>query len=202
MIYVPRKFAQVRLLFFSLIHVFKRLIYQVVMSIQGFLIENEHSLGRMWTEAVINTYPEEGAKFFSGSCNQFANPVGHTFNVNIQKILRVLIREGDLSSCREELDGILRIRAVQGFSPSVALCFLPAFKEIVYRELMKSFSPETLCKDLYNLGVRVDQLTMMGFDLYMSCREELWKQKANQLYNRTHKLLERANLLKDEEVAG
>ena len=29
-----------------------------------------------------------------------------------------------------------------------------------------------------------------------------WQQKANQLYSRTHKLLERANGLKDEEVAG
>ena len=178
------------------------LIYQVVMNIDGFLAENELALGRLWTEAIINTYPDEGAKFFSGSSNQFANPVGHTFTNNIGRILRVVIRDADLEQCRQDLDGILRIRAVQGFSPSVALCFLPALKEIIFREMSRSFSPEQIGCALHDLYTRIDRLTLMGFDLYMACREELWRQKANQLYSKTHKLLERANLLKDEEVAG
>jgi len=91
---------------------------------------------------------------------------------------------------------------VQGFVPSVALSFLPALKEIVRRQLEKVGSAEQADAMLHDWNTRVDRLTMLGFDLYMNCRELLWKQKANQLYSRTHKLLERANLLKDEEVAG
>jgi len=109
---------------------------------------------------------------------------------------------GDISGCATDLDGILRIRAVQGFAPSVALCFLPALKEIVHREIEKAYPSESEDAALHEFNVRVDRLTMIGFDLYMSCRELLWQQKANQLYSRTHKLLEKANLLKDEEVAG
>jgi hypothetical protein len=172
------------------------------MEIQKFLAENHHSICAQWTEAIIKTYPEEGAKFFSGSANQFANPVGHAFRSNVERIYKILVSGADVSECATDLDGILRIRAVQGFAPSVALCFLPALKEIVRREIEKSYPLETADAVLHELNVRIDRLTMIGFDLYMSCREILWQQKANQLYSRTHKLLEKANLLKDEEVAG
>jgi hypothetical protein len=172
------------------------------MELQKFLTDNHHAICAQWAEAIIKTYPEEGAKFFSGSSNQFANPVGHTFRNNVERIYKVLLSQADVAECSTDLDGILRIRAVQGFAPSVALSFLPALKEIVRRQLEKACPAEHVDSMLYDWNTRVDRLTMLGFDLYMNCRELLWKQKANQLYSRTHKLLERANLLKDEEVAG
>jgi hypothetical protein len=172
------------------------------MELQKFLADNHHGICAQWSEAIIKTYPEEGAKFFSGSSNEFANPVGHTFRNNVERIYKVLISEADVSECSADLDGILRIRAVQGFAPSVALCFLPALKEIVRRQLEKACTVAEADAMLHDWNIRVDRLTMIGFDLYMNCRELLWKQKANQLYSRTHKLLEKANLLKDEEVAG
>ncbi len=172
------------------------------MELSKFLTDNQKGICAQWTDAIIKTYPDEGAKFFSGSSNQFANPVGHTFRSNIEKIFMTLLRGGDVAECSTDLDGILRIRAVQGFAPSVALSFLPALKEIVRRELAKTGRVQEMDETLHDWNVRVDRLTMHGFDLYMACREVLWKQKANQLYNRTHKLLEKANLLKDEEVAG
>lgn len=172
------------------------------MELQKFLADNQHGICAQWSEAIIKTYPEEGAKFFSGSSNEFANPVGHTFRSNVERIYKVLLSDADVSECSTDLDGILRIRAVQGFAPSVALCFLPALKEIVRRQLEKACPIAEADAMLHDWNTRVDRLTMIGFDLYMNCRELLWKQKANQLYSRTHKLLERANLLKDEEVAG
>lgn len=172
------------------------------MELSKFLTDNQKGICAQWTDAIIKTYPDEGAKFFSGSSNQFANPVGHAFRSNIEKIFMILLRGGDVAECSTDLDGILRIRAVQGFAPSVALSFLPALKEIVRRELAKTGRVQEMDEAIHDWNVRVDRLTMLGFDLYMACREVLWKQKANQLYSRTHKLLEKANLLKDEEVAG
>jgi hypothetical protein len=172
------------------------------MELQKFLTDNHHAICAQWAESIIKTYPEEGAKFFSGSANQFANPVGHAFRNNVERLYQLLISGADVAECSAHLDGILRIRAVQGFVPSVALCFLPALKEIVRRELAKTCPADQVDALLHDWYTRVDRLTMLGFDLYMNCRELLWKQKANQLYSRTHKLLERANLLNDEEVAG
>jgi len=175
--------------------------FKVIMTLQKFLKDNHKGICSQWTDAIIKTYPEEGAKFFSGSSNQFSNPVGHTFRNNIEKIFSILVEGDDVSACTKDLDGILRIRAVQGFAPSVALSFLPALKEIVYREVNKAGVGD-VGDMLHDWNIRIDRLTMLGFDLYVSCREVLWQQKANQLYSRTHKLLEKANLLRDEEVAG
>lgn len=71
----------------------------------------------------------------------------------------------------------------------------------MYREAVKAFPDEPVDVVLHDWNRTLDQLIMLGFELYVNCREILWQQKANQLYSRTHKLLERANLLK-EEVAG
>ncbi|NCD24509.1 MAG: hypothetical protein EOL86_02775 [Deltaproteobacteria bacterium] len=172
------------------------------MDLHTFLIENHKGIAEHWVSAIFKTYPEEGAKFFSGSSNQFANPVGHSFRSNVESMILTLAKGGDVADCATALDGILRIRAVQGFRPSVALCFLPALKEIVFREVSKHYPAESVDALLHDWNLSVDRLTMMGFDLYVDCRELLWKQKANQLYSRTHKLLERANVLTDEEVAG
>ncbi|AMD92934.1 RsbRD N-terminal domain-containing protein [Desulfomicrobium orale] len=171
------------------------------MNLHEFLQEHHKQICVQWTEAVIRTYPEEGAKFFSAPSSQFANPVGHTFQANIERMFLTLARGLDVTECTKELDGILRIRAVQGFTPSAALCFLPALKEIVYREISRAYPQENMTEALHDWNVVVDRLTMLGFDIYMGCREVLWKQKANQLYDRTHKLLEKSNLLKREEVS-
>lgn len=168
------------------------------MDLQKFLADHHQNLVAQWADSLFHTYPEEGAKFFSSSANQFANPAGHTFRTNLEKMFSALRSRPDVSACTKELDEIVRIRAVQGFTPSVALCFLPALKEIVYREAVKTYPDESVDVFLRDWNIKVDQLTMLGFELYMTCREILWQQKANQLYNRTHKLLERANLLKEE----
>lgn len=172
------------------------------MDFNKFLSENQARIADEWVAAIINTYPEEGGKFFSGGRNQFANPVGHTFRANISKMLATLINTGTVEDCATELDGILRIRAVQGFKPSVALSFIPALKEIVRREYLKVCAEDRVDAALYAWNISIDRLMLLGLDLFMSCREVLWQQKANQLYSRTHKLLEKANLITDEEVAG
>ena len=171
------------------------------MKLEKFFADHQKYLCSQWTEAIIKTYPEEGAKFFSASANQFSNPVGHTFRNNIERIVLTLAKGADVAECSQDLDGILRIRAVQGFPPSLALSFIPVLKDIAYQQIIKNYPAETISM-LQDLNFVVDRLLLLGFDLYMQCRELLWQQKANQLYSRTHKLLERANLIQGEEVAG
>jgi hypothetical protein len=69
------------------------------MELQKFLTDNHHAICAQWAEAIIKTYPEEGAKFFSGSTNQFANPVGHTFRSNVDRIYKVLVSGVDVAEC-------------------------------------------------------------------------------------------------------
>ncbi|MDY0274941.1 MAG: RsbRD N-terminal domain-containing protein [Desulfomicrobium sp.] len=171
------------------------------MKLENFFADHHKYLCSQWTEAIIKTYPEEGGKFFSSTSSQFSNPVGHTFRSNIERIVLAVAKGTDVAACTQDLDEILRIRAVQGFSPAVALGFIPALRNIVSQHIIEKCPAETHVALLGDLNILVDQLVLLGFDLYMQCRELLWRQKANQLYSRTHKLLERANLLQGEEAA-
>lgn len=170
------------------------------MDLERTLRERQSAIAEEWTGAILRTYPEEGGKFFASVNNRFSNPAGYTFRTNTERILAKLLDGATEAECAKDLDGILRIRAVQGLSPSVALSFIPALKEILYREVSRVASEaDALLHDWY---IRIDRLLLMGFDIYMNCREMLWQQKANQLYDRTHKLLEKANLLQKEDVTG
>lgn len=170
------------------------------MDLERTLRERQSAIAEEWTGAILRTYPEEGGKFFASVNNRFSNPAGYTFRTNTERILAKLLDGATEAECAKDLDGILRIRAVQGLSPSLALSFIPALKEILYREVSRVASEaDALLHDWY---IRIDRLLLMGFDIYINCREMLWQQKANQLYDRTHKLLEKANLLQKEDVTG
>lgn len=172
------------------------------MEIVRVLRERRAAIAEEWTGAILRTYPEEGAKFFASVHNRFSNPAGYTFRANTERIVTKLLDGAAEADCIQDLDGILRIRAVQGLTPSTALCFIPALKEILYREVCQVLPPEQADASLHDWYIRIDRLLLMGFDIYMNCRETLWQQKANQLYDRTHKLLEKANLIQKEDSTG
>jgi hypothetical protein len=171
------------------------------MSLEKFFKAKVRTISDRWADTIINSYPEEGAKFFGNAKNQFANPAGHTFRANTEKILTLLLAGGGESEeLRALVDGIVRIRAVQGLGPSRTVAFVFALRDIIEDEVTRA--GQTMSADERALWTgRVDELALTAFDQYMKCREVLWEQKANHLHNRTHKLLERANLLK-KEVTG
>jgi len=170
------------------------------MNVEQFFKTRIRTISDRWADVIFQSYPEEGAKFFKGSKNQFANPAGHTFRTNVEKILNGVLAEKDPEELRTQVDGIVRIRAVQGLGVSRSVAFVFALRTIIEEETAKAgvtLSPEE--RTLW--AEKVDALALMAFEQYVKCREVLWEQKANQLNNRTHKLLERANLLK-KEVTG
>ncbi|NCC23803.1 MAG: hypothetical protein EOM25_01190 [Deltaproteobacteria bacterium] len=172
------------------------------MTIEVLLAKNKKQIIARWSEMLFSTYASEGAKFFASKKDQFANPVGHTFHRNLESIFPLLAEaEGvDSDEIRMLIDGIVRIRAVQGFAPSRAVIFVSELKGAVkdvlgpaVLEPQNSQAWEYLCE-------RIDRAQAMAFDIYMDCREKLWELKANHLYNRTHKLLERAQLIQDNRL--
>lgn len=170
------------------------------MSLEKFFKSNMRTLADRWADVIFQSYPEEGAKFFSNSKNQFANPAGHTFRTNVEKILNTLLAGGEEEELRGLVDGIVRIRAVQGLGVSKSVAFVFALRTILEEETAKA-GVSLSAEDRAFWTAKVDELALMAFEQYMKCREVLWEQKANLLNSRTHKLLERANLLK-KEVTG
>ena len=169
------------------------------MSLEQLLRQKRTQLINSWFNKLINTYPDESAKFFGRQKNQFANPVGHTFRTNLEKIFDELLEEECSDRIKEYVDAITRIRAVQGFLPSEAVAYVYFLKDSILEVLKKEIKEGGLYQELVQFQNKLDQLTALTFDIYMQCREQLWEQRANFLNSRTHKLLERANLIKEVE---
>jgi hypothetical protein len=94
------------------------------------------------------------------------------------------------------LDSIVRIRAVQAFAPSQATAFVLSLKRVLRDTLSKYLQDQGVANDLLALEVRIDALCLMAFDVYLECRETIYRIQANEMKNLTQRAFERAGLLK------
>jgi hypothetical protein len=92
------------------------------------------------------------------------------------------------------LDKVIRIRAVQDFSPSSSLAFIFALKTLA-REVLEAelASGEVHGVDLSDFDDKVDGLALFAFDVYMRCRENLFEARMTEVKNRTQRLLKLAD---------
>lgn len=162
------------------------------MTLEKFLSEKRADILKKWFDLVLETYPADTSTFLRNQKNPFTNPVGHTIHQGIEKILDELISpsSGGLS---EFLDNIIKVRAVQDFSPSQAISFVFSLKKVVHEELKQSFQGNIPYEDVRVLEARIDALALSSFDLFMKCREKLYDIKANELRNMTFRLLQQVN---------
>jgi hypothetical protein len=118
-----------------------------------------------WFARTTESYPELTARFLAAEEDPFRNPVGHALRQNLAALADELVGEMNQQRIAAALDGIVRVRAVQDFSPSEAVGFIFLVKPIL-RELIPS--PE------YHLfDNRIDRLVLLAFEAYMRCREQL-----------------------------
>ncbi len=165
------------------------------MNLDKVIQDKKSQIISLWIQKFTDTYPHESARFFRDGPGQFSNPVGYTFHTCLDKIFDELFLEFDPEKMRGHVDPVVRIRAVQGFVPSEAVCFVPMLKQSIWEICGRDISGRGLMDGWVEFMERLEKLTNISFDVYMGCREQIWKQKAEFMNSRTHKLLERANLL-------
>jgi len=166
------------------------------MTLRDTLIKRKDDIVKKWFELVLQTYPEDSKDFFRKQKNRFANPLGHNLKEGISGLFDVIVEyDCDKEKAVPYLDQIIRIRAVQEFSPSEALGFVLEFKKLLRRELVGELDAGLL-KDLNKLEHDLDKLTLEAFNVYMECRERIFELRVNELRNLMFGALERANLVK------
>ena len=152
-----------------------------------------------WFDRVINTYPEDTAKFFGRKKDAFANPVGNILFKGLKAVLEELLGGMNPDALRSFLDPVVRIRAVQGLSPSEALSFVFSLKSIVRTLAAKeSKAGQNVAEELLAFELKIDRLSLISFDTYCTCREKIFELKANEVKNRTFRAFKRANLVTEE----
>ncbi len=175
------------------------------MNLKDLLLKKKEGIVNKWFGLIIDSYPPDTTHFLRNQKNQFTNPVGHTIRTAIEGIFDELLSPSDSVRVNTYLDNIIRIRAIQGFTPSVALNFLFLLKDVVRQEIMEVLhedglfaeSPRFIGEELLNFESRVDRLLMESFDIYMGCRERIFELSAIEARNMTYRLLEGANLIKN-----
>ena len=166
--------------------------------LEKILKKNKAAIAKQWFDLAAQTYAIDTAQFLKSQTDPFANPVGNAMMTGLVGILEQLIHTMDPSALHSHLDSIIRIRAVQDFTPSQATAFILSFKKVLRDHLSKELQDSRLAAEFIELESKIDQICLMAFDIYMQCREKVYQISANETRNRTFRAFERAGLIKDE----
>ncbi len=154
-------------------------------SIVELLKLRKRAIVQKWIDKVLETYPEDGAIFFRSKPHSFTNPVGHRIFSGIEGLFSELVTEEFSKDAEDFLDQVIRVRAVQDFTPGDALAFGFALKGVIREELAGDLKDNIgLMEELLELESKIDRLALLSFDIYAGCRERLFQLKVEEIKKR------------------
>ena len=156
------------------------------MKLKDLLWRKRSTILTQWFEEALAAYPAIGQNFFREKKSRFENPVGSTIRESLEGLYGELLRGWEEEKILPFLDALIRLRAVQQLSPSQAVSFLPALKKIVRLELAQDERCQHLLEEFQDFAAEVDRLTLLSFDLYMSCREKVHEIRIKELKGPVH----------------
>ena len=159
--------------------------------------QKKAAIAKNWFDLTAQTYAPDTAEFLKSKSDPFANPVGGIMLSSLKVLLDQLIYDMDPKVINSHLDPIIRIRAAQNFTPSQAIAFIPSLKQALRANLAKEVRDIRNSEELFAFDTRIDQLSLMAFDIYMQCREKIFQLSANETRNRTFRAFERAGLISE-----
>ncbi len=157
------------------------------------LQSNKKKILSLWIDRTLNSYIASG--FFKSSGDRFANPVGVNIREGLTRLFDLLLDKADPKEMLAPLDQVIRIRAVQEFSPSQAVAPILELKWVIRQVLGSGRNKRPSAEELDNFDCDVDRLALLAFDLYSECRELLYK-------NRVHEIKSGRYILTDSACAS
>jgi hypothetical protein len=170
------------------------------MRLNDLLEQRKTTIVKDWFTLAVETYQPDTASFLKKQKDPFANPVGRTISKGLEALFNELLKEMDYETITSLLDPIIRIRAIQNFSPSQAVSFIFLLKKTIRKNIKKETLEEQLFNELLLFESKVDELALIAFNLYMQCREKICELKANEMRNTTYKAFKRAGLVREMPV--
>ncbi len=148
------------------------------------LSEKKAGLTERWLQRLFESYPRQTTVFLKNEKNRFDNPMGHQLSQGLTRIVETLIQEMDRDQVLAALDEVIRIRALQSFSPSQALAFIFLLKNVIREELAPELKAGQFSQELQELDSRIDGIALLGFDVYTQRREKLFEIRVNEVKQR------------------
>ena len=177
-----------------------------MLKLADFLVLEQKAVLDSWFDLVLGTYAENTAVLWKKQKDPFANPVRHRFETGMRGIILALAACGDkmpdVAVFAPMLDEIVRVRAVQDFTPSQATAFVYLLKKAVRETLWPQIAEHGLYAELLALESAIDVLALFSFDIYCQCREKIAELRIGQIKKQYDRLLKRAGLVCDFSAEG
>ena len=165
------------------------------------LLQKKAVIVERWRLLILDTYPADSSRLFKQEKDRFANPIGSIISAGIETLYDELVGEMNPQKLFNCLDSIIRVRAVQDFSPSDTIAFILLLKRVVREELGGEIKERRLFEEILEFESRIDDMMLLTLDVYMKCREQIHEIRIKELKKERDgvlRLLARTNS-KDEE---
>ena len=169
----------------------------VPMSLSNLLAAKRSTIIKKWISRIIETYPSDTRRFFKREKDRFANPIGSIIAREIETLYDELLKGDDTQKISSSLDSIIRIRAVQDFTPSQSIAFVFQLKKLIREAVGTEATANGLLAEVQALEDRIDDTALMAFDIYSKCRQKIYDIKVNEVKRQVSRLLQRANLVSE-----
>jgi len=166
------------------------------------LAQRRGAIAGKWLDRIVESYPADTARFLKQQRDRFANPVGTTLAKGTTELVDALFDGKTADALREALEPIVKIRAVQDFSPSAAVAFVFQLKEVVRDMIGGDLLDERLRGELDQLERRIDRLALLAFDVYASCREQVAEIRVSEVKRNVAHVLKRSGWFEDPKQGG
>jgi len=166
--------------------------------VEDLLASKREAIIKDWFDHILDTYPPETAKLWKKGGDPFHNPVAVRTRETVTAVVDYLIKEHDekaLETVLDYLDELIRVRAVQNFTPSQAAGFIFLLKKSVRETLWNDLKRINAWEGFVALESRIDGLALACLDLYAKCREKLYEIRVGDLQREYTRLLKRAQLI-------
>ncbi len=164
------------------------------------LAAKKQEILKSWFQATAESYPTDTARFLKRQKDPFANPVGQTTYRSLDALFDALVANAGRNALAQALDPILRIRAVQTFTPSKAVSFVFALKRII-RQHLPTGGPDAV-EAMAQLDGQIDEMALAAFDIFAACREKVYELKATESRKQFFGSLKRAGLIDEAAADG
>lgn len=160
------------------------------MKIELLLAQRRDSIRQKWLNTIFETYPADSHPFLKNRKDPFANPVGHAITRAVDSILQALFSAGKTFQNGEALEELIKIRAVQEFTPTQAVHFILLLKTVLRNELDEEIADKQDFQDLLALESDIDRVALAAFDAYMQARQTLFDIRIRELKSNTQGIIQ------------
>ena len=169
------------------------------MTLRDLLHSRRAAIQKRWLEKTLETYAPDTSAFFKRQKDQFANPVGQALRAGTQTMVDCLLDEDEMDAEKicSALEEIIKIRSIQDFTPAQAVSFVFSLRPVIREELKGELDTARLA-ELARFEIRIDQLALFAFDVYVKCRERLYEIRVSEVKRSVSGLMRRLNREEDK----